>query len=102
MAGARASITVDLMVITVDPMVAAHLITPAAAAPFMTAHLTACIPARSVASITEATRTHSPHAAGQAPAVVSMVVEVTPGEATPGEVTDENGARTKVKSIQGV
>lgn len=70
---------------------------PAAVAPFMTARLTACIPARSAASITAATLGHSPHAAGLASAEVSMV-----GEVTLGEVTDENGARTKIRSIQGV
>ena len=82
------------------------VITPVAA-PFMTADLTACIPARSAASITEATRGHFPLVAGQVSAGVSMVAELTlaeamPGEAMPGEVTDENGAGTTVKSIQGV
>ena len=80
---------------------ASVVITPAAA-PFMTADLTACIPARSAASITEATRGHFPLVAGQVSAGVSMVAELTLAEAMPGEVTDENGAGTTVKSIQGV
>jgi len=81
--------------ITVDPIVAAH-ITPAAAAPLMAAGPTACTPALSAASITEATRGHFPHAAEQASAGVSMVVE-----ATAAEVTDER-RQDNGQTIQGV
>jgi hypothetical protein len=82
-------------IITVDPIVAVHITTPAVAAPFTAARMTACIPARSAASVTAATRADFPLAAGRASAGVSMVVEVTAEE-----VTDENRTRTTVKSIQ--
>jgi hypothetical protein len=81
----------------VDPIVAAHIITPAVAASFTAARLPARIPARSAASITEATRGHFPLAAGQALAEASMVVEVTAEE-----VTDENGVQDNGQTIQGV
>src|ERR1700685_1455620 len=85
LAEARASI------IMAQPIVAGSIDQPAAA-PFMAARLTACIPAPSAASIMEATRGHFPHAASQALAGVSMVAEVAAGE-----VTDENVARNPVK-----
>ena len=75
-----------------DPLAAAHLIMPAAAAPLMAQRFPAYIPARSAASITEATRGHFPLAVEQASAGASMVAEVT----------DENDASTTVKSIKGV
>jgi hypothetical protein len=86
--------------------VAAHLIMPAVTATLMAAGLSVCILARSAASITEATRGHFPLAAGQASPGVSMPAGgVMPAggfmveEATGEEVTDENDARTTVKSI---
>ena len=84
-------------------LVAAHSVMPAVAGAAMAARLPASIPARSAASITEATRGHFPLAEGQASAEVSMVAEVsTVAEASMvAEVTDENDARTTVKSIEG-
>src|ERR1700682_4923846 len=58
--------------IPVDPHMAAHLIMPAVAAPFMAARRTACIPALSAVSITEATRGHFPRVAGRASVGVPM------------------------------
>lgn len=68
---------------------AVHLLMPAVAELLMAARLPVRIPARSAASLTEATQGHSLLAAGRASAEAPMVEEVT----------DENVSTTK--SIEG-
>jgi hypothetical protein len=76
---------------------AVHLLMPAVAELLMAARLLVRIPARSAASVTEATRGHSLLAAGRASAEASMVGEASMVE----EVTDEIDASTIPKSIEG-